>query len=794
MASAEAFRAVCCEALRADPRIPVEALMDEPSARGLAPSTMALVLEDERARELARAPSSASCALRRSAGSSGGSGLVEVKRETEAPMRKLKMFSDDAGVAPPWSELSGSSTPVCPPVVASRSPTSEARHARSQVARDSIVAGIDHRMATTMAMDEDPGIAMPSVFSLSGFRNSELNATYTAHPSIDIDGQMTYWDRNMQYFMYYQHSGGRWVLTPRFDDDIDVLMEVQQGDTRGVAFEGVGDTWQEFFGDEWVAVSIRRTPLAAKVATKSRPVPAPAAACAPHQPVAQQAVDTVLMAGFRSPGLNGRFCIDTTVQIGGRSTYWDPGKQYFMYYQASERRWAVSFHDDAAWRASRGTGEDPLSDAQRGGTRGLACEAQKGGATWHEFVGGQWHRTAPHVQKLTLGSRAVPLEPLPPPPPPPAPPLPTPSHLGAASLPSPQPSRPAPVAEPLSREPSVHPAIGSTKLPAAPLSFADAAGQSRTPGFSADPQTPAAVADQVPRSLGPGHRAEQGSAAGSDGRHPVQATSAVAEVAAHAGAGRSLGGGSASAAAQPASDLFGAGGLSGAATPVLPAPSHPAAESDDDSSSSEASDVAATAASDASVDPGAPSPATMRLPPPPSSAAPQVTGGDATRAQAASTNAPPLAAPTASKPETDSSSESSSEALRRRKRMKKERKRRRAEAMEARIRAQLMKEFGSKAASTRSGAHQRSRGCAADDGEKEVQERKGRRGGSQKFEGSAPAAEKKRRAVAFEAADAEGRRQPLGDGARRRPRWRIDVVLGWRTRPASAGAGRERCG
>jgi len=463
--------------------------------------------------------------------------------------------------------------------------------------------------------------------------------------------------------------------------------------------------------------------------------------------------------------LNARFRMDTTVQIGGRSTYWDPGKQFFMYYQSTERRWAISFHDDDAWRASHGRGEDPLSDAQRGGTRGLACEAQKGGATWHEFVDGEWHRIAPAIQKLSLGSRAPPLEPLPAIPPPL--PAPTPSQYAAPSAQQPL---------DVKSEPPVHAAVGSTAAPrgAAPSATAEAAAPAGggEPCRSAPAPGPTAPADRRGDAALPPDRPTAGG-----GQSVLQPTSAAAG----------------SSAAEPAAATRGLGDdlqrvMAGAATPVLSPLAHPKVESDDDSSSTQGVAPAAV----------------------PTSAA---GSAGSVGVQQQEEQAVPTSGSGVSKPLAESSSwEDSAEARRRKKRLKTERKRRKAEAQEARIRARLLEELhaqGPGHGSKRRRGPRAQRGGSEDDA-KESKRRRTR-------ESAAPDRERKplalvARAAGGHAAEGVGAAacgQPSGSGGapsvalvvsppaafvRRRRRWRAEVAVGWPRAPERSDAsGDQRC-
>merc|ERR1719326_1778125 len=101
-------------------------------------------------------------------------------------------------------------------------------------------------------------------------------------------------------------------------------------------------------------------------------------------------VTVVIISGFHTQSLNTTFHIDKSIPIGNRVSYWDQERRYFMYYQASEKRWAISCQTQG--------GDDLLLDAQRGGIRGLAYEAQKGGVKWREFFGGEWVTVEPQIQ------------------------------------------------------------------------------------------------------------------------------------------------------------------------------------------------------------------------------------------------------------------------------------------------------------------------------------------------------------------------------------------------------------
>ena len=85
--------------------------------------------------------------------------------------------------------------------------------------------------------------------------------------------------------------------------------------------------------------------------------------------------------GFQWADLNTRYQKDIVLTIGGKPTYWNQDRRFFFYYQKSLRRWALSVFDLDA------TEEDMLLHAQRGGTRGIACQiGGEGSSKWLEYM------------------------------------------------------------------------------------------------------------------------------------------------------------------------------------------------------------------------------------------------------------------------------------------------------------------------------------------------------------------------------------------------------------------------
>lgn len=227
---------------------------------------------------------------------------------------------------------------------------------------------------------------MSGVFILRGFNNPALNEVYTANSAIVIGGVPTYWDRNGNHFMYHK---ARWVISPRFEDTADMLVEVQRGEMRGMAYESDGSWWQEYINDQWHRVQIEFTKLVVEAnSSMPRPLPVsvpqpcpdtlaqksahvdtsrtalsssglPCSAVPSHPPqppplqrTALQStsgagavfggqVDTVVIKGFRNADLNGTYLVDAAIQAGGRATYWNQVHSHFLYYQLAEQRWAI---------------------------------------------------------------------------------------------------------------------------------------------------------------------------------------------------------------------------------------------------------------------------------------------------------------------------------------------------------------------------------------------------------------------------------------------------------------------
>lgn len=312
----------------------------------------------------------------------------------------------------------------------------------------------------------EPVVQEPTakVFMLQGFQASALNGAYTSSREIAIGGKPTYWDQSKSHFIYNQVEERRWVISPRFNGQTDLLVLVQQGEMRGVAVENGGGTWQEFCNGSWYTLPVQFTKLVAESNTTPAVAnglhaalgesslahqPGPLRQCfegrgqasmqvagsryldvapsdahsagfgrgsvamhpvrdgadfqgraAPSAPrrsppavTKPGAVTIVVAEGFLAHCLNTTYFVDLTLAIGGRSTYWDRSRLFFMYYQASDRRWALS-------RRELG-GEDLLLDAQRGGRRGVAFEAQKGSTRWREYYNDAWHTVDVRLRKLS---------------------------------------------------------------------------------------------------------------------------------------------------------------------------------------------------------------------------------------------------------------------------------------------------------------------------------------------------------------------------------------------------------
>jgi len=327
------------------------------------------------------------------------------RRQSVAEDRARPRIADTAR----YGQLSGEATPVCP---AAKEPlqedfinlsTPELAHAGVVTTQTIAAGGKQHQGVWTTSI------------SLQGLTDTVLNDTYSAYLGTDVDGHPTYWNKARSHFLFFNRHDSTWAICPRVSGDGEDLLEVVQGGhRRGVAFQRQGSEWQEWCQDNWLNVHVRLTPhnSSNRSAAPSKPpppripvLPSPSAQQARHVPTGQ--VDTVVFNGFNTTELNTHFFVDTSMHIGGRSTYWDRNRQYFMYYQAAQTRWAVSKHESADWISSGGRGDDPLADAIRGGIRGVACEERKGGATWHEFWNGTWVNVVPSMQRLSTGNRTA---------------------------------------------------------------------------------------------------------------------------------------------------------------------------------------------------------------------------------------------------------------------------------------------------------------------------------------------------------------------------------------------------
>ncbi|CAK0806992.1 unnamed protein product [Prorocentrum cordatum] len=54
-----------------------------------------------------------------------------------------------------------------------------------------------------------------------------------------------------------------------------------------------------------------------------------------------------VLSGFQRADLNRAYYFDVKIQVGGRGTYWDSERLFFMYYQKLEHRWAISLQAQA---------------------------------------------------------------------------------------------------------------------------------------------------------------------------------------------------------------------------------------------------------------------------------------------------------------------------------------------------------------------------------------------------------------------------------------------------------------
>mmetsp|Transcript_66829 Transcript_66829/g.104451 ORF Transcript_66829/g.104451 Transcript_66829/m.104451 type:complete len:630 (-) Transcript_66829:213-2102(-) len=262
-----------------------------------------------------------------------------------------------------------------------------------------------------------------AVFVLRGFLNRLLDEAYTANTENMIGGRPIYSSSNGSHFIYFQRSELRWVISPRYNGDgiTDLLAHVLRGEMRGIAFEGGGNIWQEFFNGSWHPVTIQFSKLVAEkpvgvklgygsssttgssrtynMERNKRPQSAAAVQqSASSNQAPKDGVSIVICEGFFTQALNTTFEVDRKLAVGGRSTYWDAQRKYFLYYQSSLKRWAISCRDAG--------GEDLLLDAQRGGTRGLAYEVDKdkGGTKWSEYFRDSWQIIEPRIQKLNAAS------------------------------------------------------------------------------------------------------------------------------------------------------------------------------------------------------------------------------------------------------------------------------------------------------------------------------------------------------------------------------------------------------
>lgn len=382
----EAFRGVCRERLIAqDFQVSIGDFKYEPAAMGLSELLKAQILEEERAKQLERMP-------------------AYQRERIERQARRNRSTTEGR----PFAHLAGDATPACP--------ISKQAHIVNLATPEPAVPGV----ATPQWLDEgrrQQHTQHAAAISVQGLADPTLNTTYNAQFGTTVSGHPTYWNRQITHFLYFDRLDGCCTLCPRVSGTNEDLLEVvQRGERRGIAFQRQGSDWQEWWHDQWISLQVRvtvhRSPPAAGTVPPAQLAPAVPPPLSPvatpqqarqHVPTGQ--VDTVVFSGFNTLELNTSFYLDPSLQIGGRATYWDRHRRYFMYYQAAQTRWAVSKHEPAQWAAYGGAGDDALSDALRGGIRGVACEEKKGGLTWHEWWHGRWVSIVPSMQRLSTGHR-----------------------------------------------------------------------------------------------------------------------------------------------------------------------------------------------------------------------------------------------------------------------------------------------------------------------------------------------------------------------------------------------------
>jgi len=249
-------------------------------------------------------------------------------------------------------------------------------------------ASLAQAKAVQQTLDEEGG---PLAVDLAGFLRPELNTRYAVRQDVVLHGRRTYWTReaagpSTRFFIAWQKVLGRWAICERVGSDNEkVPLEAEDLERcRWQAFQldcagAQSWTWAHLLEEgRWME---RQEAGWGRARVVQVTPAAPRPMGAPRQQVVDCRPTTVDFSGFRRLELNARYCQRTDVVLQGRPSYWDSTSRFFIYWQSSLRRWAIS-------------GKQALDAARQGQCLGCACQLDLVHFTtpsrWVEFSEGSW--------------------------------------------------------------------------------------------------------------------------------------------------------------------------------------------------------------------------------------------------------------------------------------------------------------------------------------------------------------------------------------------------------------------
>eukprot|EP00927_Polykrikos_kofoidii_P000944 TRINITY_DN10350_c0_g2_i1.p1 TRINITY_DN10350_c0_g2~~TRINITY_DN10350_c0_g2_i1.p1 ORF type:complete len:1116 (-),score=215.93 TRINITY_DN10350_c0_g2_i1:80-3346(-) len=162
---------------------------------------------------------------------------------------------------------------------------------------------------------------LAETIEFGGFSQDALNTRYHLRLDKEIQGRPSYWDDWGAMFVYWQKELARWAVC-----DLKGLDAAHSGLCPGWAyrvdsnFPATASGWMEPTDDgNWVPALAHTTVYNA------------------HSNGLR-----LQLSGLMNMPLNGRYHERQRVQVNGKSTFWSQVGEYFVYWQASERRWAIA--------------------------------------------------------------------------------------------------------------------------------------------------------------------------------------------------------------------------------------------------------------------------------------------------------------------------------------------------------------------------------------------------------------------------------------------------------------------